>query len=410
MRTPAKILLAGTLVATGPFAAATSYAQSPVLNEQIQLGDLFSSQTLNVEEVTDQTVGVATSSANSFDARVDGGDLDVTSYQESGGAVGSQVTANVSVSSGASTTLASNATGNVGDAAIYAGALTATTTQVSYGAGITATGQYEGETAEAGDIASSAQALGNSQGFSVSAAVSGVRANQYNSADISADGGGVVGYLERTASFSAAASANNITSAAGYGSSERMIADQNNESGLVQAAQFTAFGNAYVTQTSATASANNISAGNEGALLDVTALQQNQAYVRAQAESSGYQFGSGTATAYGVGNSVLAGQLGEEVVLDVEQLNIAGGVEAIAAYTGHDGYDANASAMAMGNASTGYVCADCDGRMSVNNRQTNDADVAATGTVTVTGSARSAIGSAHAVGNTASYYVSRPQE
>ena len=355
-------------------------------------------------------MGVATSTANSFDARVDGGDLDLSSYQESSGAVGSQVTANVAVSSGASTSLSSNASGNVGDAAVYAGTLTAVTTQVSQGAAVTAVGQYEGENAEAGDLASSVQALGNSQGFSVSAAVSGVRANQYNGAQISADGGGVVGYVEGTASFSAAAAANNLTSAAGYGASERMIADQNNEAALVQAAQFTAFGNAYVTQTSATASANNISAGNEGALLDLTALQQNQAYVRAQAESSGYQFGSGTATAYGVGNSLLAGQLGEEVILDVEQLNLAGGIEAIAAYTGHDGYDASASAMAMGNASTGYVCSECDGRMSVNNRQTNDADVGATGTVTVTGSARSAIGSANAVGNTASYYVSRPGE
>lgn len=360
--------------------------------------------------MSDQTLGVATSTANSFDARVDGGDLDLRSYQENGGAVGSQVQANVAVNSGATTTLASNASGNLGDAAVYAGTLTAATTQVSNGASISAVGQYEGPGAATGDLASSVQALGNSQGFSISAAVSGVRASQYNSAVVSADGGGVVGYVDDTASFSAAASANNITSAAGYGASERMIADQNNEASLVQAAQFTAFGNAYVTHTSATASGNNLSAGNEGALLDVSALQQNQAYVRAQSESSGYQFGAGTATAYGVGNSLLAGQLGEEVVLDVEQLNIAGGVEAIAAYTGHDGYDASASAMAMGNASTGYVCADCNGRMNVNNRQTNDADVAATGTVTVTGSARSAIGSAHAVGNTASYYVSRPGE
>src|SRR5690606_5087304 len=219
---------------------------------------------------------------------------------------------------------------------------------------------------------------------------------------INADGGGVVGDMGGTAVFSAAASANNITSAAGYGASERIIADQNNVSDLVQAAQFTAFGGAYIAHTSATASANNISAGNEGRLLDMTALQQNEAYVRAQAESSAYNYGSGTATAYGVGNSLLAGQLGEEVILDVEQFNIAGGIEAIAAYTGHDGYDAAASAMAMGNASTGYVCSDCAGRMTVNNRQVNDADVAATGTVTVTGSARTVTGAANAVGNTAS--------
>lgn len=408
MRTPAKILLAGTLVATAPFAAATSFAQSPVLNEQLQFGDVFSSQVLNVEEVSDQTLGVATSTANAFDARVDGGDLDLRSYQENGGAVGSHVQANVTTGSGASTTLASNASGNIGGAGVYAGTLTAVTTQVSNGSAIEAVGQYEGAGASADDIASSVQALGNSQAFSVSAAVSGVRSSQYNSAQITADGGGVVGDMGGTASFSAAASANNVTSAAGYGASERFIVDQNNEAALVQAAQFTAFGGAYIAQTSATATANNVSAGNEGALLDMTALQQNQAYVRAQAESSAYNFGSGTATAYGVGNSLLAGQLGEEVVLEVEQLNLAGGIEAIAAYTGHDGYDATASAMAMGNASTGYVCSDCTGRMSVDNSQTNHTDVSATGAVTVTGSARSAIGSAHAVGNTASYYVSRP--
>jgi hypothetical protein len=408
MRTPAKILLAGTLVATAPWGAATSFAQSSVLNEQLSFDDIFASQTLNVEEVTDWTIGVATSTANAYDARVDGGDLELRSYQENSGALGAQVQANVGTSSGDSTTLTSNASGNIGGAAVYAGTMTAVTTQVSQGASISATGQYEGANAEAGDITSSVQALGNSQGFSTSAAVSGVRATQYNSAQINADGGGVVGDMGGTAVFSAAASANNITSAAGYGASERIIADQNNVSDLVQAAQFTAFGGAYIAHTSATASANNISAGNEGRLLDMTALQQNEAYVRAQAESSAYNYGSGTATAYGVGNSLLAGQLGEEVILDVEQFNIAGGIEAIAAYTGHDGYDAAASAMAMGNASTGYVCSDCAGRMTVNNRQVNDADVAATGTVTVTGSARTVTGAANAVGNTASYYVSRP--
>jgi hypothetical protein len=404
MPTPAKILLAGTIAATGLCLAGTSSAQSSsALNEQIQLGDVFSSQTLN-------SLSVATSTANSFDARGDRGDLDVVSYQELGANVTAEAQVNAAVSTGAVTTVAANASGNVGDAAIFGGALTAVSTQVSGTGRISSLTHIEAPGADGGDVASSSQALGNSQGWSVRAAVAGTRTTQNNGAEILADGGGVYGLITGTASFSAAASGNNITSAAGYGSSERMIADQNNEGPLVQASQFTAFGNAAVAHTSATAAANNISAGNEGALLDVASLQQNQAYVRAQAESSAFLFGGATATAYGVGNSLLAGQLGQEVVIDAEQLNLGGGVDAIAAISGHDGYDASASAMAMGNAATGYACADCDGAMYVNNRQTNATGVSATGSVTVTGSARSAVGSAHAVGNTASYYVSRPGE
>ena len=52
MRRRGLILLAGTLVGILPCGAATSQtAPSPVLNNQVQLGDVFSGQTLNVENV-----------------------------------------------------------------------------------------------------------------------------------------------------------------------------------------------------------------------------------------------------------------------------------------------------------------------------------------------------------------------
>jgi len=140
----------------------------------------------------------------------------------------------------------------------------------------------------------------------------------------------------------------------------------------------------------------------------VTSAQENQAYVRAQSQASAYQFGSAASIAYGVGNSFMAGNFGAETLIDAVQLNEGGGVEVIADFTGAEGYDASSTATAIGNAATGYACSDCQGRIVATSQQVNNADVSATGSVNVTGYARSATGVANAVGNTASYYVSRP--
>ena len=161
--------------------------------------------------------------------------------------------------------------------------------------------------------------------------------------------------------------------------------------------------------TSATATGNNISAANEGSTLSVSANQQNSAYVRAETVSTGYDFGAGSAVSYGVGNSLFAGNAGTETLIDNTQVNDGGGVDVMASYTGNQGYDASASATAIGNAATGYACAECDGYVGATNRQTNSADVGARSTTSVA-SARSVNGVATAVGNTASYYVSRPNQ
>ncbi len=190
-------------------------------------------------------------------------------------------------------------------------------------------------------------------------------------------------------------------------SAARAIVFQSNTAALTQASQFTAYGNIQTASTSASASGNVAATTNEGALLDLTSTQFNQSYVRAQAESAAYQYGEGASTAYGVGNSVLAGNVGEAVVLENVQLNTGGGVEAIATFAGVDGYDGYARATAVGNDVTGYACATCFGQMTIDSRQTNSADVGATATTTI-GSGRAAGGSATAVGNNASFYVTRP--
>ena len=71
----ARILTVGTLIATVSYAgAATSQTVLPtdVDNQQVQLGDVFATQTLNVVEQTGDTAAVTTATGNSFSTAADG--------------------------------------------------------------------------------------------------------------------------------------------------------------------------------------------------------------------------------------------------------------------------------------------------------------------------------------------------
>ncbi len=150
---------------------------------------------------------------------------------------------------------------------------------------------------------------------------------------------------------------------------------------------------------------------NDGGPLDVTANQNNQGYVRGQAESTAYSFGTSTATANGVGNSAIYGETGGQITLNSSQFNSGAGVEAVASSGGATGYDLSSSATAMGNAVTGYACSACGGVMNITSSQSNSADIGASSTIPYggsAGSARSAVSTSTAVGNSATFYVSRP--
>jgi hypothetical protein len=409
MRRPGLILLAGTLAGTLTCGAATSQtAPSSVLNDQVQLGDVFSSQTLNVETVTDQTVGESHATANNYQASTDGQDLDIRSNQTANGAVAATTELNVAASSGAETQTTSTAVGNAGEADVKAGVMTGVFTQTTGGTTVAANTHIEAPDGSAGDVDSFSQAQGNSHVITVSGGTAGVRVNQANAAQVTSDGGGVYGLVTGTAQFQAATMANDITYQGDGGSGARIISSQRNDAALTQAAQFTAFGQVQDGTTIASAAGNNLDAVNQGFLMDATASQQNHAYVRAQAETAAASFGALTATANGIGNSITIGDQGGEVLLDTTQINDGGGIEAIATTTGGDGYDAYANATAAGNSVVGYACSECSGRMTINNSQTNSSDVGAMATTTVNGVARSVSGVSHAYGNTATYYVSKP--
>jgi hypothetical protein len=407
MRRPAKILLAGTLAATLPCAAATSQTlPASVLNEQYQSGDVFADQTLDVEVVEEGLAASTVATGNSADFTVEGADLDVRSDQTLDGDVGARTELNVTGYAGDQASVTTAATGNTGDAGVYDGTLTSRSAQLTAGGVISAIANAE--VANAGDFVSNSQAVGNSQGLWQSGGAIGARASQTNLAAVEAVNEGRFGYVWGQSDFVSSAVANNVTLSGG-GSGQRIITDQSNQGERVEANASAFYGNVYISNTQATATGNNVTASEQSPVLDLTSRQQNMAYLRAEAASSGDRYGAGTAAAYGVGNSLVAGNVGQEVQIDSSQLNDGGGVDAYAEYTGGDGYDATGTATAIGNAATGYACSDCVTGMSVANRQTNNGDVNAESRVTVR-NGRSVTGVATAVGNTASYYVSRPSE
>ncbi|MDR3506647.1 MAG: holdfast anchor protein HfaD [Caulobacteraceae bacterium] len=416
MRRPAKILLAGTILVMPllPPLCAVATSQSTVDNSQYQSGDVFSTQTLNVVDVSDATTGTTTATGNAVSSAVEAGALDVRSAQTLTAAVNASTTVNVTTNAGAQTTLTTAATGNTSDSGSYAaGALTGTVTQtISDTGSVTAGTQFNADAAQTGAVSASAQAIGNSHGVTVQDTSATMTVNQTNNGVTQASGDAILQYTPGDGTFSATAVSNNVT---GYGtgaSSQTLTINQTASSasptGQTIAEQDVHVGNGQAITGAATATGNNISVTNENGPLTVTDVQSSSGYIQSQAQVSAYEFGSVQATAYGVGNSALAGNYGQSLNLDNTQTNSGGGIDVLAKVGGNDGYDAYATSTAMGNAVTGYACSDCNGTISVRNTQSNSSGVGATTQVDIAASNRSVTGTATAVGNSATFYVSKP--
>jgi hypothetical protein len=389
--------------------AATSQtlSPSPVLNNQINLGEIFSEQTLNVQTVSDGVTASATAQANGVSVGVTNADASITSNQTNQGTVYGHTLVDVGVNAGASSAVRSTAVGNSGAFSASNGTISAFAVQTS-SAEVTARGQVEAATAEAKDLTVSTLAMGNSQGVSLDNGSAGARISQSTTANVLADGGAIVKYASGTSAVTATTAGNNINVTGANQSAARLITDQANTAEVTQASKFTAYGNSYLSATTATATGNNLAVQNEGPLVDVTSNQWNTSYVRGQAEGTSYLFGAAQTSAYAVGNSSQVNNVGSELVLDNLQTNTGGGVEATASFSGQDGYDAVTTATAMGNAVTGYACSRCNGRMTVTNTQTNSADIGASSSTTIASGGRQVTGVSTAIGNNASFNVTAP--
>jgi hypothetical protein len=212
--------------------------------------------------------------------------------------------------------------------------------------------------------------------------------------------------------YSTTAVANNLTGTGTGNASQTIDATQVANGPLVQAAGFVNIGNGQTVEGDATATANNLAVTNTEGPLVVTNNQTNDTnFTFADSVASYFQFGTGQATAFGVGNSALAGNQGPSTDLNNVQVN-NGGIQAVASFTGDNGFDATSSATAMGNAAIGFACSQCGGVINIaNNQTTTGGGVEADSTINITninGNNRSTTGIATAVGNNATFYVSKP--
>ncbi len=396
-----------------PISAVATSQTSQAINGQVQLGEVLSTQTLDVDAVSDQTTAETSATGNTYSAAVEAGDVNVQSTQSMQGNAGATATLNVTTDAGLQVSMTTEGTGNTAEAdTLGGGALTGTFRQDTGPVSITSESQINADAAQAGDLTVSTNAIANTQGLGAIGGTVDGTVTQTSQALTQSNSGAILQVASGTATFSALAVSNNVTATGTDGSSQTVSVNQSMTGARTQAAQFLAVGEVQTLVNGVTATGNNVSVTNDGAELNVTTVQDNESYLRAQAETTAFQFGLSSTVATGVGNSVMAGETSGDVNVDNTQTNGGAGIQVSAASAGTDGYDLSSSATAMGNAVTGFACSLCGGRMTVTNSQTNSADVSATSSLSLGagtgGSARSATGVATAVGNSATFYVSKP--
>jgi hypothetical protein len=390
-------------------AAAATSPQSQVGNTQSQQGEVVVDHTVDVVDVYNDVAMTSVGTGNTFTGSVIGQSLNVVSTQDMGG--NATVTSRLNLTGTADGLVVQSAavTGNDGESNALSGAtLTASSTQTVGAVNINVVNDFNGGSGQAGGVTNTALAIANSQGYGASGSTASYTVNQSSAALTQAVGGGTLGHSDGTALFSALATSNNVTGTGTDNSTQTANITQTMTGTRTQASVFANVGTGQDLVTQSTVTANNVSITNDTGPLNVVTSQNNQGYVLSQATMTAYEFGSAQTNAYGVGNSVMAGNVGVSTTIDNTQTNSGAGVEARASFSGGGGYDAYAAATAIGNAVTGFACTACGGQITATNRQTNTADVGATSTVAVAGYNRSTASTATATGNSASFYVSTP--
>ena len=227
--------------------------------------------------------------------------------------------------------------------------------------------------------------------------------SQTSASDARADVSATVHYSPSPNLYKAEAANNSYTSLSDdRGSQEHTVVQSQTGSTIARSEVYG--GNLWQTAAEADTVANTVDLQNQGGSLVVDNRQVQSGAVQAQAVVQADEYGQAFATASGIGNNLAAGNNDVYVRLDNDQLS-SGGVDVIASFQGNDGYDGAVTADAVGNQALSYACAECRADYGVNSSQVNDSDVNATATAAVA-KGRSMVSTAHATGNSATYYVS----
>ncbi|MNH98893.1 hypothetical protein D3C73_516450 [compost metagenome] len=382
-----------------------------VLNEQLQLGDVIAGQRLNVVDVSDNVVVTNAAMGAALIGGADGRAVDLRSSQGTGGAVAADTSLTLRGETGRVNSvtqargnylagIAVNTDIDVDAAQTLDGAVIARSRVEETGARLVQ-GGYMGSDAIGNTVALGASGTESSRG-----AVTG-RADQTAAGEIYAETEARFTYAPAATVFASQASANAVQATSAPNAHQNLSVSQTASGAGVTAWTGVWAGNAWDIAARSRAASNQAAFYNQGGSLVVDVAQQNAAEVRSQTELSSYDFGAAYATAEAAGNEVHAGNNDIYVSIDNAQVN-TGGVTASAGFTGQNGYDAYVGANAAGNAVTGFACSDCGGDLNARNVQTNMGEVRATATTAINGWGRNVVAGTQAVGNAASFYVTRP--
>ena len=252
-----------------------------------------------------------------------------------------------------------------------------------------------------------ASAIGNTTAvYGEGSTVAGI-ISQGSSATIRASNLASPQYIPADAAFSSEAIANAVAVNSDAASNQSLYVRQRSTGDVIEAGTSANAGNAWDLAGRARASGNRAVFQNQGGALIAETDQANAAQVRATTITTAYDYGAAEASARAAGNEVSVGNNDVYVEIDNTQLN-TGGVDATATFSGTNGYDVYVGADAVGNSVTGYACSECAGYLTATNVQTNNGSVTATANTSVAGSSRAVITGTNAVGNAATFYVSRP--
>ncbi|WP_162252080.1 holdfast anchor protein HfaD [Brevundimonas sp. Root1423] len=412
-----RIRLAGTMAATVLCAATATEAaaQTPppqdgaiVLNEQLQLGDVFAGQTLNVVDAQDQVTVETSAQGNSASGAVENGAITVRSNQDMRG----DSVARTDVILGGDTYGEVNATSQAGGnylaVSAYNADLTVDATQSNTGDLVSATTELGDSNARLhGGAAVNASAISNTTALVGQASFLQGAVDQSSSAVVRSFGRIQSQYIPSTASVTSEAIVNAVAVNSNATSGQNLSITQRSTGDFVEAEASANAGNAWDLAGRARASGNQAILYNEGGSVVTESDQDNSAFIRASALTTAYDYGQAEAQARGVANEVSVGNNDIFVEIDNTQFN-SGGVDVTATFSGTNGYDVYVGAEAVGNSVTGYACAECQATLDATNTQTNSGNVSAVANTSVAGSGRAVITGATAVGNSASFYVSRP--
>jgi hypothetical protein len=379
-----------------------------VLNNQLQLGDVISGQTLNVEGATDQVTVSNAATGNSLSGATVGVNLDVRNVQTMNG--NTRATTEIAPTGDTSAIInaTTQSTGNALAGGAYGGDFAIDSDQTVGPSEITASTAIRGGTARLLSGANvTAVATGNAAALAGNVGVISGAVHQVSDASVRAENLAETQYIPATAVFGAQAIGNAAAVNGEDQSGQSIYIGQRSTGDAVTANTSANAGNGWDLTGASVATANQAVIANRGGSVVARTQQENFSQVASAAVTTAYDYGRAVASAEGTGNAASVGNNDKYLELDNSQIN-SGGVEVQASFAGAQGYDAYVSANAAGNSVTGYACAECQATLNATNNQTNDGVVSASANATITGANRNVIIGSNAVGNSATFYVSRP--